>query len=745
MRNNMTEEELLRMVAEARLARGTPLENEDAAHAAGELLYELQVHQIELEMQNETLRQTQLALEESRDRYLDLYDFAPLGYLTLTSKALITEANLTAATMLGVERGKLLQRRFTRFVSAGEGDRWYLHFLRLVQHEERLCYEGVLQRADGSRFTAQLDCLRQERAGEEPTVRIALTDISARKRIEEELRIVAVAFESQEGVIVTDPNGMILRVNQAFTRLTGYSAEEALGQTPALLRSGRHDKQFYQRLWQTLKEQGHWQGEIWNRRKNGKIYAELLSITAVHAPDGAVTHYVGLFSEIARDREAEAEIHRLAYYDPLTQLPNRRLFQERLKQALAASGRNGLYGAILFLDLDRFKELNDLYGHDAGDHLLIEVARRLSACVRADDTVARLAGDEFVLLLEGLDQGQAEAATRARQLGDKVQEAMARPFLLTSGDYHCTTSIGICLFPNNEATVEELLHNADLAMYQSKSAGRNTLRFFDPAMQLMQDQRNALFHELREAGSRGELQLYYQPQVTQQEGGSHITGAEALLRWNHPRRGILLPEAFMPLAEESGLSLDIGRWVVASACARLKAWAADEVTRGLRLAINLSTRQCQTNLIEALQQELAQSGIDPGRLTLELSENLLLDALPTTLEAMRTLRAQGIRFALDNFGTGYSSISQLAHLPLDQLKIDRELIHHLPEDHNSALIVRTIITIGNNFGLELIAEGVEREEQRTFLRDHGCLACQGELTGPPLPLEEFERLLRPQG
>lgn len=740
MRNKMTEQELLRMVAEARLAREPTVDTEAATHAVEELLYELQVHQIELEMQNETLHQTRIALEKSRDRYMELYDFAPLGYITLTSKALILELNLTAATLLGEERSKLLNRRFARFVAAEDSDRWYRHFLSVIQHKEKRGCEVMLQRADGTHFQAQIDCLHLEQGGKESTVRIALTDITERKRIEEELRIVAVAFESQEGVMVTNPNGVILQVNQAFSQLTGYSAEEAVGQTPALLSSGRHDKPFYQQMWQALRQNRYWQGEIWNRHKNGKIYAEILTITAVGPPDGEVTHYVAIFSEIARDREAEAEIHRLAYYDALTQLPNRRLFQDRLGQALMASGRNGLYGAILFMDLDHFKELNDQYGHEAGDRLLIEVARRLSGCVRADDTVARLGGDEFVLLVEGLDQGLEEAATKARQLGEKVQDALSRPCPLSGDEHTCTSSIGISLFHNNKMTVDELLHNADLAMYQSKNAGRDALHFFDPAMQLMQDQRNALLNDLRQACPQEQLQLYYQPQL---DNIDTVIGAEALLRWNHPEHGILLPEEFIKLTEESGIIIEIGHWVVAAACAQLKAWEENELTCKLKLAINISARQFhQPNFVDEVRQIVKQSGAKPELLILELTENLVLDELPATLETMLALKGLGIRFSLDDFGTGYSSLSHLAHLPVDQLKIDRAFIQHLPENHSDALIVQTIVTIAKNFGLEIIAEGVETEQQCAFLNDHGCFTYQGELCSQPLPLEEFEQFLR---
>jgi len=564
-------------------------------------------------------------------------------------------------------------------------------------------------------------------------------DITERKQTEEMLRIGAIAFESQSGMIVTDPNSVILRVNRAFTTLTGYSTQEVLGQTPHLLSSGRHDKAFFQAMWGTLKEMGYWQGEIWNRRKNGMIVAEWLTIFAVTAPDGSITHYVGTYSDITENKDAVAEIHRLAYYDPLTHLPNRRLLQDRLDQGLAATTRNGLHGAILFLDLDNFKTLNDTRGHDAGDQLLVEVAKRLRAAVRESDVVGRLGGDEFVVLLEGLSAEAEVAAMLTKRVGEKVLDALAHPYNFDGYEHHCTASIGIRLYRERE-TVEELFRHADLAMYQAKKSGRNTLRFFDPAMQAMVNARAIMEKELRRALEQNQFKLYFQSQVYR---NGQIVGAEVLLRWQHPERGLVSPLEFIPLAEETGLILPIGQWVLDTACAQLKVWEGNSRAQYLQLAVNVSARQFRhPDFVAQIQQALNRNAINSEMLKLELTESLVLDNINDTIVKMHALREIGVRFSLDDFGTGYSSFSYLTQLPLDQLKIDQSFVHNIGVKSTDAIIVQTIIGMAHNLELEVIAEGVETEAQRVFLEQHGCTACQGYLFSKPVPIEEFDQLVR---
>lgn len=553
------------------------------------------------------------------------------------------------------------------------------------------------------------------------------------------LRIAAIAFETDEGMLVTDEHGVIIRVNQAFTQVTGYTAEEAIGNKPSMLRSDRQDQAFYQRMWAVLQRDNSWQGEIWNKRKNGEVYPEWLNITAVLGKDGKVTNYVGTFVDFTERKQAENEIHHLAYYDTLSQLPNRRLLLDRLRQAVAAGARNRSGGALLFIDLDNFKTLNDTKGHGIGDLLLIEAAQRLLACVREGDTVARFGGDEFVLLLEGLSAEPAQAALQARTVGEKVLDVLNRPYLLDGSEFHSSSSLGITLFIDYRQELDELLKQADTAMYEAKKSGRNTLRFFDPAMQRELEVRAQLEAGLREALRKEQFRLYYQMQV---DDGGRILGAEVLLRWVHPQRGVISPLQFIPLAEESGLIVQIGSWVLEHACLQLKAWENVPRTRALQLAVNVSGRQFrQEDFVELVRDILERTAIDPTRLKLELTESIVLDDVADTIAKMQALRQLGVSFSMDDFGTGYSSLAYLTQLPLNQLKIDQSFVQHIGGKDSYATIIQTIIGMAENLGMEVIAEGVETHEQRDFLLANGCRQYQGYLFGKPVPLETFNALL----
>lgn len=565
-------------------------------------------------------------------------------------------------------------------------------------------------------------------------------DITERKLSERELRIAATAIEAQEGIMITDAKNCILRVNRAFTQLTGYSSIEVIGKTPAMLKSGRHDDAFYHAMWEKLIPEKYWQGEVWDRRKNGEIYPKWLTITAVTDPViGHVTNYVAAFTDLSEHKDAQEAIHRLAFYDPLTDLPNRRLLNDRLELAITMSARNRLYAAILMIDLDNFKAVNDTKGHGVGDQLLSEVAKRLKACLRQGDTLARLGGDEFVILLEDLNKNEDKAAKQAQGVGEKVLKVINQPYLLEGHKLHSSASVGISLFSGASLKGEELLKYADTAMYEAKHGGRNTLCFFDPDIQALLETRVTLEAALRNALRDEQLQLYYQLQV---DSKGLVIGAEVLLRWNHPQLGFISPVEFISIAEETGLIVPIGDWVMHSACQQLKAWENDSRTADLQLSVNVSARQfIQSDFVKRLCQILVQTGANAKLLKLELTESLVMQNIDEIIEKMQTLKLLGIQFSMDDFGTGYSSLSYLKKLPLSQLKIDQSFVRDLITDPSDAAIIETIIGMAHNLGLHVIAEGVETEEQRACLERLGCLTYQGYLFSKPVPLAEFEQLL----
>lgn len=565
-------------------------------------------------------------------------------------------------------------------------------------------------------------------------------NITERKRLEEERRIAAITFETQEAILITDASATIMRVNQAFQDITGYSAEEVIGKNPRILQSGRHDPAFYQAMWDVLHHTGKWSGEIWDKRKNGEIYPKSITITAVYDDRQQVSNYVAVFTDISLRKRSEDEIRNLAFYDPLTQLPNRRLMMDRLQQAMSISMRSGLHGALIFLDLDHFKNINDTLGHAMGDLLLIEVANRLKACVREGDTVSRLGGDEFVVVLEELSSQLDEVATQSELVAEKIRFRLSQPYDLNHHEYHTTPSIGISLFRDHLENVEELLKHADVAMYQAKMAGRNAIRFFDPKMQTALEVRAALETDLRHALEKRELRLYYQIQV---DNLHRPLGAEVLLRWEHPERGFVFPDQFIPLAEETGLILPIGLWVLQTACAQLKAWEHNAQTRDLTVAVNVSARQFhQAGFVDQIKGVLQESGAKPSLLKLELTESIVLKDIEDTISKMHEIIMLGVRFSMDDFGTGYSSLAYLKRLPLDQIKIDKSFVLDITKDPNDAAIVRATIAMSQALGLDVIAEGVETEAQREFLDHHGCRSYQGYLFSKPVPLEHFETLLK---
>lgn len=564
-------------------------------------------------------------------------------------------------------------------------------------------------------------------------------DITEQKRAEEELRIAAATFNIRDAILITDSQANIIRVNQAFQDITGYCEAEALGRNPRFLSSQRHKPAFYRAMWQQLLSSGSWSGEMWDKRKNGQIYPKWLTITAIRDAEDAIGHYVAVFSDITERKSVEEEIHHLAFYDTLTNLPNRRLLLERLSAALSASVRSHRYGAVLFLDMDRFKVVNDMLGHDYGDLFLIEVSRRIQTCVRDSDTVARFGGDEFVILLEGVSKVEEDTSYKVSLIAEKIRDSLGKAYLLNEHEYHSSPSIGVCLYRGKETPVEDLLKHADMAMYQAKDAGRNAVRFFSTEMQHAVEVRAALEVDLRHAVAEQQLELHYQVQV---DDMLNPIGAEALIRWKHPRTGMVSPAQFIPLAEESLLIVEIGDWVLETACRQLAAWSTSERTRQMSLAVNVSAKQFnQGDFVEKIATLLRKLDVEPTRLKIELTESLVLNNVAAVVYKMQALRALGVQLSMDDFGTGYSSLSYLKQLPLNQIKIDQSFVRDMTTCRRDVLMIQTIIDMAKNFGLDIIAEGVETEAQQLLLKDLGCVAYQGYFFGKPMPIAAFEDCL----
>jgi diguanylate cyclase (GGDEF)-like protein/PAS domain S-box-containing protein len=603
---------------------------------------------------------------------------------------------------------------------------------RAIEAEEPQTTECWLTFADGGGrgvFEVVRTALRDD-AGKKIGVLGVARDVTERRNAEENLRVAAVAFEAQEGILIAGADGAILRANRALLELTGYALEELVGQSPRLLAPDE--------IVALVARQQSWRGETPIRRKSGEIFPAWATVAVVRSDRGEISHYVVTMTDIGERKRVRKEIETLVYYDPLTRLPNRRLFLDRLQQALARGARNGRKGALLLIDLDNFKLLNETSGHDVGDQLLFEVARRLSACV-GDGSAARIGGDEFAVLIENLSESPREAATLAERVGERILAALNEPYALAGAVKHSSPSIGATVFIDGVAASDELLKQADIAMYAAKAAGRNALRFFNPETQAALAERSAMDAALRVAVRERQFELLYQPQVDRR--GARV-GAEALLRWRRPGRGLVSPGEFIPLAEENGLILPIGRWVLGAACAQLKAWAADARARHLRLSVNVSARQFhQANFVEQAREALRVSGAPARRLVLELTESVVLDDVDAAIEKMNALRALGVGFAIDDFGVGYSSLSYLTRLPLDQIKIDRSFVRKLPESANDAAVARTIIGLAAGLGLAVIAEGVETAAQHWFLESQGCPFYQGYLFGKPMELAAYEATL----
>ena len=678
--------------------------------------------------------QAEQALRESNSRFRQLFEKnTSIMLLIEPVSGEIREANEAASRFYGYPASTLVGMPVSQ-INTQSALRTAQEMQRAVR-EERMHFVFQHRLASGELRDVEVHATPIAGGGEALLFSI-VHDITERRQAEAQLRIAAAAFESQDSIVVTDADGVVLRVNRAFTASTGYTEADIVGQTPDMLQSGRHSPAFYRSMWRSIQRSGSWNGEIWDRRKNGEIYPKWLTIAAVWGEDGKVSHYIGTHQDISERKKAEEKIMELAYFDQLTGLPNRTLLLDRLQQAMTAGARSGSRGALLFIDLDNFKALNDSHGHDVGDTLLKLVAQRLTDCVREGDTVARLGGDEFVVLLKILGEDEVEAATATEAVAEKIHVGLNQPYLFDAMAHHSTASIGATVFAGTQVSIDELMRQSDLAMYKAKDAGRNTFRFFDAVMERTVRERAELEADLRQALGEKQFVLHYQAQVTHE---GRVTGAEALLRWQHPERGLVGPADFIPMAEETGLILPLGKWVLETACAQLAQWAKVSATAHLTVAVNVSARQFQqSDFVQQVLAVLSESGANAQRLKLELTESLLVENLEEIVRKMGALKACGVGFSLDDFGTGYSSLSYLRRLPLDQLKIDQSFVRDVLHDANAAAIARTIVALAQSLGLSVIAEGVENAEQRDFLAQAGCHAYQGFLFSRPLAAGGFE-------
>ncbi|SIP87679.1 EAL domain-containing protein [Marinobacterium stanieri] len=654
---------------------------------------------------------------------------SPASVMITDIRGNIEYVNPKFCQVSGYSRDEALGQKADLLRSGEMPDQVYRELWATLERGEEWHGQLLNRRKDGSLFweSASISAVRDDQGFCHSYIAVK-EDITQQKETEEQLKMIEAVFNtSNEAIMVADGNGLIKTINPAFTRITGYELDDVKGQNPSILSSGRHDAHFYDDMWQEIIRQGSWSGEIWNRRKNGSIFPEWLSVSVVRDSDGEIHEYVAVFSDITKRKNDEAQIVRQAYYDELTELPNRTLMSDRLNLAILTADRDEQVIALLFIDLDRFKYVNDSLGHEYGDDLLKQVSARLNDCVRDTDTVARFGGDEFVVLLHNI-KSEGDASHVAQKLIDQI----STPFNLSGREIIIGASIGIAMHPGDADTAEELIRNADLAMYKAKQSGRNQAHFFTATMQEHANQRMTLEQDLRHALSRDQLEVHYQPIIA---GHSRrVQGVEALLRWRHPERGLIPPDQFIPLAEETGLIGEIGRWVLQTACAQLAEWRNQG--HALYLSVNISERQRELSLdARQVEQVLQQHELTPGDLMLEITEGLLLQDSEETLRWLQGFKTLGVSLAIDDFGTGYSSLSYLKRFPVDTLKIDREFINDLDSDRYAQSLVKAIISMAASLDLRLVAEGVETEQQCQMLLDQQCELMQGFLFCRPLPAE----------
>ncbi len=701
-----------------------------SSDAIRQMLHELQVHQIELTIQNEELRRVQAEIEAVKARYFDLYNLAPVGYCTLSDAGLILDTNLTAAQLLGYTSSALIKQPVTRFILQEDQDVYYLHRKLLFETAAAQACELRMVKQDGTPFWARIEATYTRDEAGVPVGRVAISDVTEYKQAEEKLRLAASVFtHAHEGIMITSTDGVIIDVNAAFTRITGYRRDEVVGHKPVMLSSGRHDAAFHAAMWRDLVEHGHWAGEIWNQRKNGEVYAELQVSSAVRDDRGKVLQYVSLFSDITELKEHALQLERIAHYDALTTLPNRVLLADRMHQAMILTQRHEMNMAVAYLDLDGFKVVNDRYGHEVGDQLLMTVANRMKQVLREGDTLARLGGDEFVAVLLELADSEASVQTLSRLLA-----AASQPVRAGDLELQVSASIGVTFFPQQgDMDADQLLRQADQAMYQAKLAGKNRYHVFDAEQDRSVRGHHESLERIRHALAAREFVLYYQPKVNMRTGT--VIGVEALIRWQQPERGLLLPGVFLPVIEDHPLAVELGEWVISSALDQMAHWQSGGLE--IPVSINVGARQLQqADFVEDLRTRLAaHPQVKPSNVGLEILETSALEDLSWVSHVIEACREMAVLFALDDFGTGYSSLTYLKRLPVAQLKIDQSFVRDMLDDPEDMAILEGVIGLAIAFRRQLIAEGVETPEHCDRLLQLGCELAQGGCIAHPMPAD----------
>ena len=704
---------------------------------AQKIVHELEVHQIELEMQNEELLKMQEELKKTKIRYFDLYDMAPVSYCTLNEKGLMQEVNLATSSLFDMQRHQLINQPLSNFIFHEDQDIYYLYHKKFFTSNETQECELRMLKADKTLFWVHLSGTREANTDEEPSLYLIISDISERKKFEEQLELSASVFKNAgEAIMITDLNGSIKDINESFTKITGYTREEIIGKKPSVLNSGQQSKEYYRVMWRTLRDGGSWRGEIWNKQKNGQMYAEMLIINTVYDNHGKPSHFVALFSDITTMKEYENSLKNMAHFDQLTKLPNRALLSDRLENGMIQIKRNQQHMAVIFLDLDGFKEVNDAKGHDIGDKLLVTLAKEMKQALRDGDTLARIGGDEFVAVLFNLVE-----ISDALPIINRLLEATSKKIEIDDEFIQVSASLGVTFYPQAETVdADMLLRQADQAMYQAKLSGKNRYHFFNTQENNLIRERFEGIEQVRQALKNEEFMLYYQPKVNMRTG--EVIGMEALIRWKHPKKGIVPPLEFLPAIEGHAVSVDIGEWVIHTALSQIKSWQMSEIN--IPISVNLGARQLlEEGFVNRLESALSQFPmVKPGMLELEVLETSRLEDLKTAKEVMNACLGLGVTFALDDFGTGYSSLAYLKTLPIKQIKIDQGFVRDMLNNPDDLSILEGIINLGEAFHRTVIAEGVETSQHARVLLGLGCELGQGYEIARPMPAVQFASWLK---